>query len=156
MNPNHSSDTNTNTITKEIFIECRTETLFSFFTDPDKLVRWMGRHVLLEPSIGGKYRIDVNGSDIAMGEYKEIIPNEKIVMTWGWEKSKIVPPGSSTVEFRMTPKGNGTLLQLTHYDLPESEIASHQQGWTHYMARIQSFAQGQDPGIDPWSEQAMH
>lgn len=152
MNPINSSDT----VMKEIFIECRPETLFSFFTDPDKLVRWMGRHVLLEPSIGGKYRIDVNGNDIAIGEYKEIIPNEKIVMTWGWEKSKLVPPGSSTVEFRLTPKDNGTLLLLTHYDLPAAEITSHQQGWTHYMVRLQLLAQGQDPGIDPWSEQAMH
>jgi uncharacterized protein YndB with AHSA1/START domain len=145
-----------NSIKKEIFIECRPETLFSFFTDPVKLVRWMGRHVLLEPSIGGKYRIDVNGSDIAMGEYKEIIPNEKIVMTWGWEKSKAVPPGSSTVEFKLIPKDNGTLLVLTHYDLPATEIASHEQGWMHYMPRLQSIAQGQDPGVDPWSEQAMH
>jgi uncharacterized protein YndB with AHSA1/START domain len=151
MNP-----TSSETITKEIYIECRPETLFSFFTDPDKLVRWMGRHVLLEPRIGGKYRIDVNGNDIALGEYKEIIPNEKIVMSWGWEKSKLVPPGSSTVEFRLTPKDKGTLLTLTHFDLPVSEIASHQQGWTHYMDRLQMLAQGQDPGIDPWSEQAMH
>lgn len=66
--------TDSEKITKEIFIECRPQTLFSFFTDPDKLVRWMGKHVLLEPKIGGKYRIDVNGSDIAMGEYLEIVP----------------------------------------------------------------------------------
>ncbi|MBD2870301.1 SRPBCC family protein [Paenibacillus arenilitoris] len=153
MNPIHSNDA----ITKELFIECRPETLFAFFTDPDKLVRWMGRHVLLDPSIGGKYRIDINGSDIAMGEYKEIVPNEKIVMTWGWEKSKTVPPGSSTVEFKLTSHRNGTLLTLTHYGLPTAkEIASHEQGWTHYMARIQTLGQGMDPGKDPWSEQAMH
>ncbi|TLS50888.1 transcriptional regulator [Paenibacillus antri] len=151
MNPISDS---VETITKEIFIECRPETLFSFFTDPDKLARWMGRHVLLEPSIGGKYRIDINGSDVAMGEYKELVPNEKIVMTWGWEKSKLVPPGSSTVEFRLTPKEGGTLLQLTH-TLPEAEIASHVQGWTHYMSRLRSLAEGQDPGVDPWSERTM-
>jgi len=116
------------TITKEIFIECRPATMFSFFTDPDKLVRWMGRHVLLEPSIGGKYRIDINGNDVAMGEYKELVPNEKIVMTWGWDKSKL---------------------------LPASEIASHQAGWTHYMSRLLTLAEGQDPGIDPWSERSM-
>ncbi|MFD0681935.1 MULTISPECIES: SRPBCC family protein [unclassified Paenibacillus] len=152
MNPISSNDT----IKKEIFIECRPETLYSFFTDPDKLVRWMGRQVLLDPSIGGKYRIDVNGSDVAMGEYKELILNEKIVMTWGWEKSKLVPPGASTVEFKLTPKDNGTLLVMTHYDLPAIEVASHVQGWTHYMLRLQSMAQGQDPGVDPWSENAMH
>lgn len=144
------------TIKKEIYIECKPETLFPFFTDPAKLSRWMGRGALLDPSIGGKYRIDVNGSDIAMGEYKELIPNEKIVMSWGWEKSKLVPPGSTTVEFKLTPQGSGTLLELTHYGLPASEIASHVQGWSHYMPRIQAFAEVQDPGVDPWSNQAMH
>jgi uncharacterized protein YndB with AHSA1/START domain len=143
-------------IQKEIYIECQPDTLFSFFIDPEKMVRWMGRHILLEPRIGGKYRIDVNGSDIAMGEYIEMIPNEKIVMTWGWEKSNIVPPGSSKVEFKLTPKDKGTLLTLTHFDLPVEEIASHLQGWTHYMGRIQLLAEGGDPGVDPWSEKAMH
>jgi uncharacterized protein YndB with AHSA1/START domain len=144
------------TITKEIFIECRPQTLFSFFTDPEKMVRWMGSHILMEPKLGGKYRIDVNGHDIAMGEYIEIVPNEKIVMTWGWEKSKLVPPGSSTLEFKLVPKDNGTLLLLTHYDLPVEEMASHLQGWTHYTTRLQQLVEGQDPGVDPWSVKAMH
>ncbi|MDR6125092.1 uncharacterized protein YndB with AHSA1/START domain [Bacillus sp. SLBN-46] len=150
------NQTNSEIITKEIFIEARPETLFSFFTDADKMVRWMGRHILLEPKIGGKYRIDVNGSDIAMGEYVEIVPFEKIVMTWGWEKSKLVPPGSSKVEFQLTPMENGTQLVLTHYDLPAEEIPSHNQGWSHYMPRIKDFAEGNDPGVDPWSVVAMH
>lgn len=152
MSPISSSDP----IKKEIFIECRPQTLFSFFTDPDKMVQWMGRHILLEPSIGGKFRIDVNGSDIAIGEYVELVPNEKIIMTWGWEKSKLVPPGSSTLEFRLTPKDNGTVLLLTHSGLPAEEVPSHVQGWTHYLSRIQQLAEGQDPGVDPWSEIAMH
>ncbi|MFD0694416.1 SRPBCC domain-containing protein [Paenibacillus sp. GCM10027628] len=147
---------NNEQIVKEVFIECRPEILFTFFTDPEKMVRWMGSHILLEPAINGKYRIDVNGHDIAMGEYQEIIPNEKIVMSWGWEKSKIVPPGSSTVEFRFAPKDNGTLLILTHYGLPVEEVASHVQGWSHYTVRLQTLAEGRDPGIDPWSVKAMH
>jgi uncharacterized protein YndB with AHSA1/START domain len=106
------NQTNNKKIIKEIFIEARPETLFSFFTDADKMVRWMGRHILLEPKIGGKYWIDVNGSDIAIGEYVEIVPYEKIVMTWGWEKSKLVPPGSSKVEFKLTPKEKGTNLSI--------------------------------------------
>lgn len=147
---------NSNTIKKEIFIECRPETLFSFFTDAEKFARWMGRHVLLDPSIGGKFRIDLNGSDIGMGEFKELIPNQKVVLTWGWEKSKAVPPGSTTLELTLTPQDNGTLLVLTHYDLPEAEVTSHTQGWTHYMSRLQSVVQGQDPGADsvPCSEHA--
>ena len=138
-------------IRKEIFINCRPQILFGFFTDPKKMVRWMGRHILLEPRIGGSYRIDVNGQDIAKGEYLEIVPYEKIVMSWGWENLEILPPGSSTLEFRLIPKDSGTLLVLTHYNLPEEKVQSHLEGWTHYMARLQILSDGKDPGIDPWS-----
>jgi uncharacterized protein YndB with AHSA1/START domain len=143
------------TLTKEIFIECSPETLFTFFIDPETMIRWMGTTVLLEPKIGGKYRLDINGSDIASGEYIELVQNEKIVMTFGWEKSKLVPPGSSTLEFRLIPKDNGTQLLLTHYDLPVEEISPHQHGWTHYMTRLQLLAEGVDPGIDSMSLKAM-
>ncbi|WP_127584406.1 SRPBCC family protein [Paenibacillus koleovorans] len=136
-------------VRRELYIECRPEILFAFFTDSDKLVRWMGRQVLLDPSIGGKFRIDLNGSDVALGEYKELIPHEKVVLSWGWEKSKLVPPGSSTLEFLLAPKDGGTVLTLTHYDLPTAEeVASHNHGWTQYMDRLKLTAQGEDPGAD--------
>ncbi|MBP1967682.1 SRPBCC family protein [Paenibacillus aceris] len=132
-------------LVKEIFIECRPETLFSFFTDADKMKRWMGQHVLLEPKLGGKFRIDLNGNDIALGEYMEIVPNEKVVLSWGWEKSKLVPPGSSKVEFRLQAQDHGTLLILSHYDLPLEEIESHVKGWTHFMKRLLASAGDPDP-----------
>jgi uncharacterized protein YndB with AHSA1/START domain len=141
------------TLHKEIFIQCKPKTLFSFFTDPDKMVRWIGRHILLEPKIGGKYRVDINGQDIAIGEYRELVPFEKVVLTWGWEDSTIMPPGSSKVEFLLTPKDNGTLLELNHYDLPSEKYKSNNEGWTHYMQRLHLLAEGHDPGVDPWSIQ---
>ncbi|MCF6139047.1 SRPBCC family protein [Pseudalkalibacillus berkeleyi] len=141
----------TETLQKEIFIECRPETLFPFFIDPDKMIRWMGRQVLLEPKIGGKYRIDINGENIAIGEYKEIVENEKVVLTWGWEGSSIMPPGSSTVEFIMEPKDNGTLLILNHLEIPSEKLTSNNNGWTHYLQRIKQLGEGKDLGTDPWS-----
>jgi len=138
-------------LSKQIFIECSPKTLFSFFTDPDKMVQWIGRNVLMDPSIGGKYRIDINGHDIAIGEFKEIVPYEKIVWTWGWNRSDIMPPGSSTVEFKLSPQENGTLLELNHYNLPSEKVTSNDNGWTHYMERLQILAEGKNPGVDPWS-----
>ena len=141
----------TETLSKEIFIECSPETLFSFFIDPDKMNRWMGKQILLEPKIGGKYRININDENIALGEYKEIIQNKKVVMTWGWEGSEIMPPGSSSVEFTLTPMENGTLLQLNHYDIPIDKVTSNNNGWTHYMERIKLLGEGTEIGVDPWS-----
>lgn len=142
---------NSNHITKEIFIECSPKTLFSFFIVPEKMVKWIGRHILLEPIVGGKYRIDINGQDIAIGEYIEVIPNEKIVMSWGWSNSDIMPPGSSKVEFILKPKDNGTLLILNHFNIPEEKSRSNNNGWTHYMSRLKLLMDGHNIGIDPWS-----
>jgi uncharacterized protein YndB with AHSA1/START domain len=138
-------------VTRELFIECRPETLFPFFTDPAKMTQWIGRHVLLEPKIGGAFRIDINDSNIAVGEYVELVPYEKVVLTWGWTHSQLMPPGSSTVEFRLYPEANGTRLVLTHSGLPVAGMPSQLQGWLHYTSRLQAVAQGRDPGPDPYA-----
>jgi uncharacterized protein YndB with AHSA1/START domain len=137
-------------LTKEIFIECSPKTLFSFFIHPDKMVRWIGQQVLLEPRIGGIYRIDINGENIALGEYREITPYEKVVLTWGWEGLEIMPPGSSTVEFLLSPQDSGTLLTLNHFNIPIEKMTSNDQGWAHYMTRLQRLAEGQNIEPDPW------
>ncbi|MFZ3588358.1 SRPBCC family protein [Bacillus sp. DJP31] len=108
---------------------------------------------LLEPKIGGTYRIDINGSDIAMGEYLEIVPYERIIMSWGWDNSTIMPPGASKVEFLFTPQEDGTLLVLNHYNIPSEKVSSNNNGWTHYLDRLKLLTEGVNPGIDPWSKQ---
>jgi uncharacterized protein YndB with AHSA1/START domain len=132
-----SNENQSRSVTHELFIECRPETLFPFFTDPAKMTLWIGRHVLLEPIIGGAFRIDINGDHIAVGEYVELVPCEKVVLTWGWTNSQLLPPGSSTVEFRLYPEANGTRLVLTHSGLPAAGIPSQLQGWLHYTSRLQ-------------------
>jgi len=65
--------------------------------DPQKMVRWMGRQVLLEPVEGGALRIRFNETDVVAGHYLEVKPHERVVFTWGWVGSDSCPPGSSIV-----------------------------------------------------------
>jgi len=53
-------------IERELHIAARPETVFRFFVDPERMVRWMGRTAELDPTPGGRFRIDYNGSDIAV------------------------------------------------------------------------------------------
>ena len=68
---------------REVRIAASPETVFSFFTDPDQMVRWKGKAATLDPRPGGIYRVDMNGSDIARGEYVEVEPPSRVVFTWG-------------------------------------------------------------------------
>jgi uncharacterized protein YndB with AHSA1/START domain len=136
---------------REVRIEARPETVFEFFTDPDKMVRWKGREATLEPSPGGTYRVTINDLAVARGEYVEVDRPRRVVFTWGGEGTNPVPPGSSTVEVELTPDGDGTLLRLTHRGLPEAEVEEHAHGWDHFLPRLATAAAGGDPGPDPMS-----
>jgi uncharacterized protein YndB with AHSA1/START domain len=82
-------------------------------------------------------RIDVDGEHIALGEFREVDPPHRVVMTWGWETNNAVPPGSTTVEITLTQDGAGTILRLRHHGLPnEIERRSHLGGWELYTGKL--------------------
>jgi len=132
----------------EIRIAASPETVFDFFTDPDKMIQWMGR------SAGGTLRCDINGRDIVRGEYVAVERPDRLVFTWGWEgEQPTVSPGGSTVEVLLARNGEGTQLRLIHSDLPSAESAErHSHGWIHYAERLSLVATGADPGADPWQD----
>ena len=141
----------TETITHEIRIAARPETVFAFFTDPAKMTSWKGRIAQLDARVGGTYRVDLNGHDVIAGEYVEIDPPNRVVFTWGWEGNDVVPPGKSTVEITLIPDGDETVVRLVHRDLPAGQGASHAAGWDHFLPRLAIAAKGEDPGPDPWA-----
>ena len=136
---------------REIRVAATPETVFSFFTDPSKMTRWQGKSATLDPRPGGIYRVDMNGRDIARGEYVEVVPHSRVVFTWGWEgEGSPLPPGSSTVEVSLIPDGDGTIVRLRHLGLPTEQRSQHAEGWEHFLARLAIAAEGRDAGPDPW------
>lgn len=139
----------TKAIEKVINIAARPETVFRLLTDPNEYIRWKGKLAQLEPRPGGTFRVDFqNDKDIAAGKFVEVVPGRRVVFTWGWEGSEIVPPGSSTVEIDLEPDGQGTRLRLVHRGLPEGAVASHTEGWDFFLPRLTNVAEGRDPGFD--------
>jgi uncharacterized protein YndB with AHSA1/START domain len=137
----------------EVLIDASPETVFEFFTDAEKMILWMGRTAELEARPGGAFRCDMNGRDVALGEFVEVDPPRRAVFTWGWEGEGVaVEPGASTVEILLAPEGDGTRLRLAHRDLPSPESAArHRGGWEHFTTRLAVAASGGDPGADPWA-----
>ena len=122
-------------------IEAPPEVVFAYLSDSARFVKWMGVGAELDPRPGGRYRIDVDGEHIASGEYREVDPPRRLVMSWGWEGHPTVPPGSTTVEITLTPEGGATVLRLRHLGLPdEEERRQHTEGWLLYTSRIRDVA----------------
>ena len=138
------------TFTRELHINASRETVFSYFTDPAKMARWMGIEHRLDPVPGGAFRVDMNGRNVAAGRFVEVEPPARVVFTWGWEASEEMPPGSSTVEVRLTTDGDATILDFVHRDLTPEQAERHGEGWDHFLARLGVAAAGGDPGPDPY------
>jgi uncharacterized protein YndB with AHSA1/START domain len=143
----------TTAVERQIAIAAKPETVWEFLVDPEKATRWMGLGASFDVRPGGLYRVEVLSGNTARGEFVEIDPPHRLVITWGWEAGSPILPGASTLEFELTPQSDGTLLRLSHRDLPDLEAATrHGHGWDHYLARLAEAATGGDPGTDPWIE----
>jgi uncharacterized protein YndB with AHSA1/START domain len=147
--------TETTVYERTLSIAATPETVWEFLVDPEKLCRWKGMNAELDPQPGGIYRCEVIPGHTAIGEFVSLDRPHRLVFTWGWDGQEGVPPGSSTIEVELTPAGDGTSLRFVHKDLPNAEaVASHAQGWDHYLPRLEVAAAGGDPGADPWATQA--
>jgi uncharacterized protein YndB with AHSA1/START domain len=94
--------------------------VFEAMTRPEHVAEWYGprgTHVSaceIDLRVGGAYRIVVRGGDGKdhefSGEYRELVPPERIVQTWRWGGA----PGAESVEtLRLIDLGDRTLVETT-------------------------------------------
>ncbi len=117
--------------------------VFRAWTDPKQMVQWWSpadiecRNVEADLKVGGAYRIHMvseKGDHVAIGKYRQIIPNQRVQFTWQWE-SYAMPDSVVTVEFE--DLGKTTRLTLTHEGLPDAEdVADHNRGWTSALEKF--------------------
>jgi uncharacterized protein YndB with AHSA1/START domain len=145
----------TNVVKREVKVDARPQTVFPFFTDPEKLVRWIGVGATLDPRPGGVFYL-YTGIDYSFGgEYILVEPYTRVVFTWGYvnfpDQHNPLPTGTSTVEVELVPDGEGTIVRLTH-SVPTEVVDFHAMGWENYLGRLAITAAGGDPGPDPFLE----
>ncbi len=110
------------------------------------MVQWMGpgnvkcEEVNIDLQVGGKYMIKMNTDDgiaTAVGEYKEIQTNEKLVFTWHWLDGTFE---NSIVTLLFSETASGTVLNLNHILLPDKEKAEHHaMGWNGCVEKLNDF-----------------
>lgn len=136
------------TVVVERRVDAVPAAVYAFLTESDRWAAWQGAAASIEPTPGGLFRMQMANGATARGQFVELVENRRVVFTWGWIDMPGIPPGSTVVEIDLLPDGDGTLIRLTHRDLPPDEIARHTAGWHHYVHRLAARAQGFDPGPD--------
>ena len=118
--------------------------VYQAWTDPQKMMRWYapaGAQTLAaetDARVGGRFRVlmrtaDGQDHDVS-GVYREVVRDEKLVFTWQW-RSK--PEWESLVTITLKADGDGTILTLTHEQLPDdAERDGHRNGWSGALDKL--------------------
>jgi len=121
------------------------EEVWRAWTNPDALQVWLKPEEAFsiataeaDVRVGGRFRvlmISGEGKEHEVsGAYREVIPNEKLVMTWIW---KSAPEAESLLTVIFRASGNGTELELKHERVVElDERISHEEGWKGSLALL--------------------
>jgi len=124
-----------NKVIVQRIIKGNREKVFEAFSNPAIMQRWFfpGENWSVEVTnkfeVGGKYSIKMSEPSGEVythtGEYREIIPPEKIVITWNSLSVK-----DSLVTITFSEIGNETGVIINHDLLPSKESRDkHKQGW---------------------------
>ena len=120
------------------------ERVFDAWLDPKQISKWIGPRTvraeaqILEPKVGGRYRIHMRREDgaegpIVGGVYREIRRPEKLVFTWMWDTAHPMGHEGHETIITLTFKGVGAKTEMTlHQEVFDSTASrdSHNQGWT--------------------------
>lgn len=128
------------------------EKVFDAWTNPDVLKRWWAAGPTWDTPLaevdarqGGTYRLSMRTDEgevhTVKGEYKEVLPPERLVYTWGWEEGPepaMAASENSLVVVEFLEDGDGTLVKLTHSGFASEEIrAMHVHGWEAVLANLE-------------------
>jgi uncharacterized protein YndB with AHSA1/START domain len=122
-------------ISASVVIDAEPAEVYEYFTRAEAMVLWMGQFSSLDPVPGGKFAVDVNGVEVR-GRYLELEPPNRLLFTWGFVGSDVLPPETSTVEVLLRPQDGGTCVEIIHSDLPRAEASKHAPGWRHFLEQL--------------------
>ena len=129
-------------------IKARPSIVFDAVTTAEGIAQWWGPDsgpVLIaeaDPRKGGFYRVrfrKLDGTEHeSSGEFLELVPHERVVMSWRWKGGQ-EDPNESRVEIVLRAIPEGTEITFTHSLLHDDETRrGHEEGWTGALDKLQA------------------
>ncbi len=125
------------------------ERVFQAWVQAEKIKHWFAPgKVMTVPRAeidlqeGGSYLIHMHNPEenedyIVTGTYEEIIPNQRLVFTWGWQHSE--ERTKVAIELKKINE-NKTMLTLMHTGFVEQASADkHNMGWNGCIVNLENY-----------------
>jgi uncharacterized protein YndB with AHSA1/START domain len=102
--------------------------LFDIYLDPVEHAAFTGAAVTISAQVGAPFRAF---DEVLTGTILQVVPKRLIVQSWRspqWGPSDV----DSTLILTFLPEGDGSRIELTQVNVPESDFAGVSQGWEKY------------------------
>ena len=110
--------------------------VWEYLTKPELLEQWLTK-TDFQPIIGHKFRFTDKSGKIIYCEVLEVKPFTKLSYLWQYPSANDNKLFDSKVVWTLTPKENGTELQLVHNGFTALEdYIAHNNGWTTLGSRF--------------------
>lgn len=135
--------TDTHSLKLSTIVRAPRAKVFAAWTTAETLRRWFApgdrqpEPAVLDVRVGGSFRFIMQGENdapTAIGEYVEVVRDERLVFTWGWDGDPSRPT-LVTVTFRDV--GGGTEVTLLHERFTTGETRDHHRmGWQGILDKM--------------------
>jgi uncharacterized protein YndB with AHSA1/START domain len=140
-------------------IRARPAIVFEAMTTADGISHWWGPdsgpvlHAQSDPRPGGSFRVRFRSHDgvehESSGQFLEVTPPTKVVMSWRWTGGR-EDPGESRLEITLRPVPEGTEVTFTHALLhDEASRRDHEAGWIGSFAKLDAYLSKEAPRAGP-------
>jgi uncharacterized protein YndB with AHSA1/START domain len=95
-------------------IDAPVQEVFRAWTDASLLERWLTDQAQIDPQVGGRFRFapesipDKPGLHVTSGQFREIVPDHRLVMTWIYNGPNPEDLGESLVSVEFVATGSST------------------------------------------------
>jgi uncharacterized protein YndB with AHSA1/START domain len=121
------------------------EELWAALTEPASIRRWLLAEAVLEPRVGGAFRLGWSGGHAAEGRVLAWEPPRLLVVEWG------DPEGVSVLRVEVRPSGDGSALALDHRGVPPASAVSLGAGWDAHLTALAEALAGREGVAERWS-----
>ena len=127
-------------VVSSVFPSTTPDTLFTYWTQNDRMQSWWPQEAEIEPRNGGAYHLAWPAMQWHLrGHYTTFEPGRQLTFTWMWDHE---PDDASMVSVAFLPLGGvGTQLTITHGPYPDTTKGQerrqgHLDGWRHFLAKL--------------------
>ena len=131
--------------------------VFAAFTDPARVAMWWGPHghtafsCRFDPRPGGEWRVGMRDPDgkalWTRGVYREVVPPERLVMSFCFEEPSDGLGGETVVTIELTERGAQTELRLHQGVFPTRDSRErHTVGWNDSLDRFEVHVKAEEAG----------